>query len=104
MPQLIDMTGTSCGHIGEDQPAPNGYWTRPDDAPEEVSRLHFFDRVGQARFTAIFIAMQAKPELAFQVFRGFAAETINIRQSFPAIRQMEALGILPAGSAIGIWS
>lgn len=104
MPQLMNMQGVSCGHIDEGQPVPDGYWARPDNAPEAVSRLEFFERVGQERFTAIFVAMQANPALAFQVFRGFAAETINLGQSFPAVLQMEALGILPSGSAIEIWS
>jgi len=103
MPQLMDMQGKLCGHIGDDQPAPDNYWMRPDDAPEAVSRLDFFERVGQARFTAIFVAMMANPQMAYQVFRGFAAETIRIEVSFPAILQMEVLGILPEGSAIEVW-
>lgn len=100
----MNMQGVNCGHIGADQDVPEGFWTRPDDAPDSVSRLQFFDRVGPVRFSAIFTAMMASPALAYQVFRGFAAETIHVGVSFPAMLQMEGLGVLPAGSAVEIWS
>jgi len=100
--QLMDMHGICCGNFDGDPPA--GYWLRPDNAPDNVTRLEFFDRFGPARFKAIFEAMLVNHDLAFTVFRGFAAETIHITESFPALIQMEQMGLIPAGSAIEVWS
>lgn len=99
----MDIQGGCCGNFDGEE-VPEGYWLRPDGAPDSVSRLEFFDRVGQARFTAIWLAMQAHPELAFTVMRGFAAETVHVGTSFPAILSLEAMGVIPAGSAIEVWS
>lgn len=100
---LMDMAGRNCGSFSGDA-APDGYWLRDADAPDYLSRLEFLDRVGPTRFAGIFAAMVAQPALAFAVMRGFAAETVHIEASFPAVRQMEALGIVPAGTAVAIWS
>ena len=100
--QLIDSLGRNCGHF--DGEAPVGYWTRPDEALETMTRLEFLDRLGAARFAVVWKAMQANPALAFSVMRGFAAENIHITVSFPELKQMEALGLLPAGTAVEIWS
>lgn len=101
--QLYDMQGQSCGAFDGDT-APDGYWLRPDDAPASLPRLEFLDRVGGTRFAAIWQAMLANPAIAFQVMRGFAAETVQCRESFPALVAMEQAGVIPAGSAIDVWS
>ena len=100
--QLIDNTGRNCGNF--DGEAPAGYWLRPDEAPDSLTRLEFLDRFGAARFATVWRAMQADPLLAFSVMRGFAAETVHLAVSFPELKQMEAAGLVPAGTAIEIWS
>lgn len=101
--QLFDMMGRNCGAFSGET-APDGYWLRPDDAPASLARLEFLDRVGSARFAAIWQAMLANPEIAFQVMRGFAAETVHCRESFPALLAMEQAGVIAVGSAIEVWS
>lgn len=103
MAQLMDMAGRACGNYDEPEP-PEGYWLRPSDAPMAVSRLEFLDRFGAARFAALWAAMAANPALAHPVMRGFAAETVSIEASFPALLQFEALGLIAPGSAIEVWS
>ena len=103
MAQLMNMVGISIGNF-DGAIAPDGLWLRPDEAPDVITRLEFFDRVGATRFQRIFEAMLANHALAFTVFRGFAADSTSILASFPALIQMEQLGILPIGSAIEVWS
>jgi hypothetical protein len=103
MAQMMTMAGVCVGNF-DGAVLPAGYWLRPTEAPQAVPRLEFFDRVGATRFQAIFSAMVANPALAFTVFRGFAADTVEIGLSFPALLQMEQMGVLPAGSAIAVWS
>lgn len=101
--QLHDMMGRSCGAFAGEA-APDGYWLRADDAPASLPRLEFLDRVGATRFAAIWQAMLANPAIAFQVMRGFAAETVHCTESFPALIALEQAGVIPAGSAIEVWA
>lgn len=101
--QLYDMQGRNCGAFTGDT-APVGYWLRSDDAPVSLPRLEFLDRVGSVRFAAIWQAMLVNPAIAFQVMRGFAAETVHCRESFPALIALEQAGAIPVGSAIEVWS
>lgn len=101
--QLYDMQGRNCGAFSGEA-APDGYWLRADDAPASLPRLEFLDRVGGARFAAIWQAMLANPAIAFQVMRGFAAETVHCRESFPALLGLEQAGVVPQGTAIEVWS
>lgn len=101
--QLMDMNGCPCGNFDGDPP--EGFWTRPDDAPLQLSRAEFFDRIGAERFLAIWHAVIAQPDaLAFTFFRGFAVGAIDVTESFPRLLELEVAGVLPAGSAIAIWS
>lgn len=100
--QLMSATGQPMGHIEGNVPA--GYWGRADDVPDTLSRLEFLDRFGPARFAVIWQAMQANPALAFQVMRGFAAETVYLEHSFPELLAMEQAGLVAVGTAIEVWS
>lgn len=100
--QLMDMAGNSCGNF-EGDTAPDGYWLRGDDAPDELYPLDFLDRIGATRFANIWSASLSHPEIAFQMVRGFAAQRILIGESFPALMMMETLGLLPTGTAEEIW-
>ena len=103
MAQLFDGQGNLCGNIGDDQAVPTGYWTMSDGAPLQCDPLTFIDAVGVTSFAAIWQAMQANPQLAFSVMRGFAAQSIIMAESFPETLQMEQAGLLPAGAAIALW-
>lgn len=99
---LYDMNGRNCGGFNDDV-APAGYWLRAEDAPPSLPRLEFLDRVGPKRFAAIWQAMLVNPAIAFAVMRGFAAETVHCRESFPALLGLEKAGIVPEGTAIEVW-
>ena len=109
MAQLFDSSGNPCGHIGDDQAVPSGYWTLPDSFSCQTDPLTFIDTVGAANFGAIWSVMVTNPPtttslgLAFSVMRGFAAQAILMSESFPETLAMEAAGLLPAGSSIGLW-
>lgn len=102
MPLLYDMNGKSCGYT-DDEVAPEGYWLRPNYSSNRMSPLEFLDKIGPQRFGAIWAAAIQNPQVAFSMMRGFAAQNIEIEESFPALRQMEQLGLLPRGTAIEVW-
>lgn len=104
MAQLYDMQGQLCGYIGDDQAVPEGYWTRADDAQPSMAPVDFLDRIGPTRFGAIWSAAVSNPSIAFPMMRGFAAQSILIAESFPALIQMEQMGLLPAGTALEVWA
>lgn len=101
--RLMDMTGTCCGNFTGDV-APEGYWLRADDAPDHLPALDFLDRIGPARFAAVFSAMLTQPAMAFHVFRGVAAQNVYLAESFPILLQLEQVGVLPTGTAVEVWS
>lgn len=100
---LYDMTGTCCGNF-EGATAPAGYWLRADDAPTSMDPLAFMDKLGPTNFGVVWQAMAANPSLAYAGMRGFAAQSIILADSFPVLIQMEAQNLLPAGTAIQVWS
>lgn len=100
---MFDMLGQCCGAI-DDANVPEGYWARPDDAPTSMAPLDFLDKIGPEGFAVIWNAAITNPALAFQMMRGFAAQTILIEESFPALMAMEAAGLLPGGTALAIWT
>jgi hypothetical protein len=100
--QLYDMNGNCCGNC--DGHAPDGYWLRSDDAPVSMASLDFLDKIGATNFGAIWQVMEQSPSLAFTVMRGFAAQSVTMADSFPQLMQMEKAGLIPAGTAIKVWS
>lgn len=101
--QLIDMNGNACGNIGDDQEVPKGYFTKPDDAPLELTALQFLEKIGPERFSVIWAAAIQNPAIAFQLVRALAAQSIFISESFPNLVAMEKAGLLPAGTALEVW-
>ena len=99
---IYDMTGKCCGNCN-DETAPDGYWLR-DDKPETMTALEFLDKIGPARFAAVWAAAMANPAVAFPMLRGLAAQEIFLSESFPTLMYMEQAGLLPAGTALEIWS
>jgi hypothetical protein len=102
MAMLYDMTGQCCGNFDGDT-APDGFWQR-DDKPETMTALEFLDKIGPTRFATVWNAAIADPAVAFPMVRGLAAQEIFLSESFPTLLYMEQAGLLPAGTAIEIWS
>lgn len=99
---LYDMEGRCCGAFGGGV-VPEGYWLRPDDASDSMPSVTFLDRLGRDRFSAVWLAAQQDPSLLFEVFRGLAAQNILIAESFPSLKLLESLSVVPAGTAEEIW-
>lgn len=101
---LYNMKGECCGNFEDGQAAPSGYWLRPNDSKDTMTPLEFLDKIGLTRFSGIWTAALQNPTLAFSMMRGFAAQNIDILESFPTLLYLESIGLLPAGTAIEIWS
>jgi hypothetical protein len=102
MAMLYDMTGKCCGNFSGDT-VPDGYWLR-EDKPETMTALEFLDKIGPARFANIWNTSIANPAVAFPMVRGLAAQEIILAESFPVLIGMEQVGLLPAGTAVEVWS
>lgn len=104
MPKMYSTTGEFVGNIGEEQEVPSGYFIRPDTSEDSMSPLDFLDKIGPQRFGAVWMAALQNPAIAFPMVRGFAAQLIHMKESFPSLLALEAYGILPQGTALEIWS
>jgi hypothetical protein len=103
MAMLYDMTGQCCGNF-EGDTAPEGYWLRANDLADTMTALQFLEKIGPARFANIWSVSIADPATAYAMVRGLAAQEIILAESFPVLVQMEQAGLLPAGTAIEVWS
>lgn len=103
MPTLYDMTGQCCGNFNGET-APEGFWLRDDGKADTLTALQFLDKIGPTRFANVWAASLADPAIAFAMVRGLAAQEIILSESFPVLLQMEQAGLLPAGTAIEVWS
>ena len=106
MAVLINATtGQICGHFGDNDPVPAGFWTLPDTTPTQLDLFTFLTLTGHANFGAILSAVIANPmTLGFPFFSGFAADTIYLEQAYPATLAFEQAGVLPPGTAQAIWN
>jgi hypothetical protein len=102
MARLFNMQGQCCGNI--EGAAPDGYWSRADDAPDQMTALDFLDKIGPRRFASVWTASLAHPEIAFPMVRGLAAQMIYLSESFPSLIALEQAGVLSAGTALEIWA
>lgn len=102
--QMYDMNGVNCGHLGDEQPVPYGYWVRGDDSLPEMSSLEFLEKIGPDRFAGVWMASQQMPQIAYALMRGLAAQAIYLHESFPSLLMLEGAGILQPGTAFEVWA
>lgn len=101
---LYNMNGVNCGSYPDDTTPPEGYWVRSEESKDTMTPLEFLDKIELTRFAGIWAAALQNPTLAFSMMRGFAAQNIDILESFPVLMYLEQIGLLPSGTAIEIWS
>ena len=99
---LYDYAGNCTGNWDGDT-IPAGYWGRDNDAPLSLTALQFLDRIGAARFAAVWTVAVSNPAVAFQMVRGLAAQEVLLSESFPQLYALEQAGLLPAGTAVEVW-
>jgi len=100
---VMDSTGTVVRDF-TGEALSEGEWVRKSNAPAEMLPLTFLDSLGAQNYITIQQVAQKNPTLEFLTARGLASRTIHIAESFPSLIMMEKAGILPAGTAVRIWS
>jgi len=100
---IMDASGLLVGPFNGEA-LTEGQWTRKSNAANEMLPLTFLDKLGAQNYITIQQVAAKNPMLEFLTARGLAARSIHIKESFPSLIQMEKAGIIPAGTAIAIWS
>ena len=80
------------------------YRQRLEQVLTRLTALEFLDKIGPTRFAAVWQASMVNPAVAFPMVRGLAAQEVLMAEAFPSLYQLEQAGLLPAGTAIEIWS
>lgn len=100
---VMDANGLEVGPA-TGEPLADGQWVRKNTSPSEMLPLSFLDALGTQNYITIQAVAAKNPALLFLTARGLAARSIHIEESFPSLIMMEKAGILPAGTAVRIWS
>lgn len=105
MAQLYDTNGNLCGYIGNAQAVPaGGFFTRPDNAPTEMSSLTFFEKLGQARFTQIWTSAKTNNVVAYEMMKAATLQTMYAEPTLKLVVRLEKAGIIAVGTAQEIWT